>query len=123
MHATVPKWFQRRQTKLIYSAHLERSMKLQTLDRPSQVIMFPAEMKVKTSNSLQIKSALTKRWNQHAKLKWNRSFKNIATTKSIAVFHLTSRCLDQTVTKTTLMCSKFSFCKLLAPANTSTYSI
>jgi hypothetical protein len=35
-------------------------MKSQTLDKPSQIIMFLAEMKVKTSDSLQM-SALTKR--------------------------------------------------------------
>jgi len=60
MHAIVLKWFQPRQIKLIYSAHLELLMKSQTLDKHSQIIMFLAEMKGKTSDSHQM-NALTKR--------------------------------------------------------------
>jgi len=81
MHAIVLRWFQPLQIKLIYSAHLERSMKLQTSDKPSQIIMFHAEMKVKTSGLLQMSVLTISLRTKQAGLKWSKPFKNTAMTK------------------------------------------
>jgi len=56
-------------------------MKLLTSDKPSQIIMFHAEMKVKTSGLLQMSVLTISLRTKQAGLKWSKPFKNIAMTK------------------------------------------